>query len=191
MAQLTSNTQLLVELPGLGDLNDLPIKASTEIFQGSAVGVTSGYARQLVAGDLFGGFAEQHVNNSVATDGAAIVPVRQGGRVVLSITSAAVTDIGKPVYASDGNTFTFTATSNTRIGTVVRWVSAGVVVVQLLIPKYAVAGGGGTITDSTGGTASTTFAAITAGATYAQADMVAVKNALSQIALSLNLLQNS
>lgn len=44
------------------------------------------------------------------------------------------------------------------------------------------------ITDSTGGTPSTTFAAITAGAGYAQADMVAVKNALSQIALDLNAL---
>lgn len=42
------------------------------------------------------------------------------------------------------------------------------------------------ITDSTGGTASTTFAAIAAGATYAQGDMVAAKNALAQIALTLN-----
>lgn len=42
------------------------------------------------------------------------------------------------------------------------------------------------ITDSTGGTASTTFAAITAGSSYAQADMVAVKNALAEIAKVLN-----
>ncbi|MDE2144972.1 MAG: hypothetical protein KGJ01_03345 [Patescibacteria group bacterium] len=47
------------------------------------------------------------------------------------------------------------------------------------------------ITDSTGGTASTTFAAITAGATYAQGDMVAAKNALAQIALSLNEIRTS
>jgi hypothetical protein len=42
------------------------------------------------------------------------------------------------------------------------------------------------IVDNTGGTASTTFAAIAAGPAYAQADMVAVKNALAQIALELN-----
>jgi hypothetical protein len=42
------------------------------------------------------------------------------------------------------------------------------------------------ITDSTGGTASATFAAIAAGASYAQADIVAIKNALAQIAVSLN-----
>lgn len=45
-----------------------------------------------------------------------------------------------------------------------------------------------TYTDSTGGTASTTFAAIAAGAAYAQADMVAVKNALAQIAKDYNAL---
>ncbi len=42
------------------------------------------------------------------------------------------------------------------------------------------------LTDSTGGTAATTFAAITAGTTYAQADIVAIKNALSQVVVSFN-----
>jgi hypothetical protein len=46
------------------------------------------------------------------------------------------------------------------------------------------------ITDSTGGTPATTFAAIAAGASYAQGDMTAVKNAISQIAASLNNLTN-
>jgi hypothetical protein len=44
----------------------------------------------------------------------------------------------------------------------------------------------GAFVDNTGGTPSLTFAAITAGASYAQADMVAVKNALSEIAAWLN-----
>lgn len=45
-----------------------------------------------------------------------------------------------------------------------------------------------TITDSTGGTGSTTFAAITAGGSYAQADLTAIKNAVSEIATILNIL---
>jgi hypothetical protein len=49
----------------------------------------------------------------------------------------------------------------------------------------------GAITDNTGGTASGTFAAITAGATYAQADLVAVKNALAEIAAQLNALRTA
>ena len=44
------------------------------------------------------------------------------------------------------------------------------------------------LTDNTGGTASTTVAAITAGAAYAQADMTAVKNGLASIIKQLNLL---
>ncbi len=46
------------------------------------------------------------------------------------------------------------------------------------------------LTDSTGGTPSTTLAAITAGASYAQADMTAVKNALASQARLLNELRN-
>lgn len=38
------------------------------------------------------------------------------------------------------------------------------------------------LTDSTGGTASSTLASITAGASYAQADMAAVKNAIASLA---------
>ena len=46
------------------------------------------------------------------------------------------------------------------------------------------------LTNNTGGTVSTTLAAITAGASYAQADMTAVKNALASIADQLNKLRN-
>jgi hypothetical protein len=47
------------------------------------------------------------------------------------------------------------------------------------------------LTDNTGGIASTTFTAIAAGASYAQSDMVAVKNALSQVVLSVNEIRTS
>lgn len=42
------------------------------------------------------------------------------------------------------------------------------------------------ITDSTGGTASNTIAAITAGASYAQADLTAVKNGLASVSAKVN-----
>ena len=41
------------------------------------------------------------------------------------------------------------------------------------------------LTDSTGGTASSTLAAITAGATYAQADITAIKNGLASLAAQI------
>jgi hypothetical protein len=49
----------------------------------------------------------------------------------------------------------------------------------------------GQITDNTGGSATTTFAAITAGASYAQADMVACKNALASIAAQYNKIETA
>lgn len=44
------------------------------------------------------------------------------------------------------------------------------------------------LTDSTGGTASSTLASITAGASYSQADATAIKNALASIAAKQNLI---
>lgn len=51
-------------------------------------------------------------------------------------------------------------------------------------------GGGTALTDNTGGTVSTTLAAIAATATYAQADMVAAKNAIASLAAIVNKLIN-
>jgi hypothetical protein len=99
MSQLTANAPQIYEV---GDVNAVPVKGSSEIFLGSAVGITSGFGRQLVAGDVFGGFAEQHINNTGA-DGALAVPVKRSGRIQVAISALAVTDVGKPVYASDGN----------------------------------------------------------------------------------------
>jgi hypothetical protein len=46
------------------------------------------------------------------------------------------------------------------------------------------------LTNNTGGTISTTLAAITAGTTYAQADLTAIKNALASLADQINKLRN-
>lgn len=138
MAQLTKNTPLTYESDGIAPpQNNLPVKASTEIFLGSAVGLTAGFARQLVAADLFGGFCDQHTNNTVATDGNLMVPVKTRGRLQVAITSLAVTDINKAVYMSDGATFTLTLASNTLIGRVIRWVSTGIGIIEFSITNQA------------------------------------------------------
>lgn len=115
----------------LGDYNDLPMVAADIIYEGAAVGIVagSGHARPLVAGDAFAGFADFKADNSAGAAAAINVRVRRQGSVVLPIGSLAATNIGAAVYASDDDTFTLTATSNTKIGTVVRFVSSGVGVV--------------------------------------------------------------
>lgn len=46
-------------------------------------------------------------------------------------------------------------------------------------------------TDSTGGTASDTIAAIAAGGAYAQSDLVAIKNGIASLTAKLNALQTA
>lgn len=162
------------------NVGSLPVKASSVIYKGSAVGLTSGYARALNAGDQFGGFALQAATGGSA-DGSVYVTVQKRGMVQLSITSLAVTDIGKPVYASDDGTFTLTQSTNSPIGRVHRWISTGLGSVNFNVdhPPRVTA-----LTDNSGGTASTTIASI--GATYTQSE---VRNAIASLAAAINSLK--
>lgn len=114
---------------GVVGINGLPVKASSVIYAGSAVGLTAGYARALVAGDPFKGFALA-AQTGGATDGLVYVNVQTEGLISAAITSAAVTDVGSNVYMSDDGTFTLTPGANSLIGYVYRWESTGNVVVR-------------------------------------------------------------
>jgi len=113
----------------VGDLQDLPVIASDIIYQGAAVGDNgSGYARPLQAGDPFRGFAELKADNSAGTAGAIDVRVIKRGLIQLAVASVAITDVDRPVYASDDATFNLTGIG-TKVGVVSRFVSSGVAVV--------------------------------------------------------------
>lgn len=116
----------------LGDNEEYPVIASDIIYQGAAVGENgSGYSRPLVAGDPFQGFAISKADNSLGAAGAINVNVRARGRIILPISSLAITANDRPaVYASDDDTFTLTASTNTLIGYVSRWISTGLAVVE-------------------------------------------------------------
>lgn len=116
----------------LGDLEDYPVIAADIIYEGAAVGENgSGYSRPLAAGDVFQGFAQEHVDNSAGSAGDKRVTVKTRGRVVLAISALAITANDRPaVYASDDNTFTLTALNNSLIGYVSRWIATGQAVVE-------------------------------------------------------------
>ncbi|MGQ9367704.1 cytoplasmic protein [Azospirillum sp. ST 5-10] len=161
-----------------GDINDLPVIATDIIYQGAAVGDNgSGYARPLQAGDPFRGFAETQVDNASGSAGDKHVRVRTRGLIRLAISSLAITDVGKDVYASDDNTFTLTQGSNTRIGHVTAWMSTGVGVVAFEAAHGLVA----ELTDNSGGTPADTIAVI--GGTYSQSE---VANAIASLAAKIN-----
>lgn len=116
----------------LGNEEEYPVIASDIIYQGAAVGENgSGYSRPLVAGDPFQGFAIAQADNSAGGAGEVTVRVKARGRIELDITSIAITANDRPaVYASDDDTFTLTATNNTLIGYVSRWISTGKALVE-------------------------------------------------------------
>lgn len=179
---LTENTIRTFEI---GDENSVPVKASEVIYLGSAVGMTAGYARALNAGDTFAGFALE-AKTGTASDGGARVCVKSAGLIQLAVTSAAVTDIGKTVYASDDGTFALTSNSgaNSAIGTVHRFVSTGVAVV-----KFNASANGTTgiavLTDNSAGTANDTVQALADGSTYAN-DVAAIRNNFADLAAKIN-----
>lgn len=116
----------------IGELEDYPVIAADIIYEGAAVGENgSGYARPLQAGDRFLGFAVAQADNSGGSAGDIRVTVRTRGRVQLPISSIAITANDRPaVFASDDDTFTLTASTNSHIGFVSRWVSTGIAVVE-------------------------------------------------------------
>lgn len=137
MAQLTADVSRKYTAGSKDTRAELPVAAATTIFMGSAVGLSSGYARQLVAADTFCGFADAKAANVVDANrpgligfpsialgsaGGLTVETRAEGEIVIPLASlvgnAGVTDVGSSVYMSDGNTFTLTSTSNSLIGTV-------------------------------------------------------------------------
>lgn len=181
MAQLTADTVQTFEVGS--DSADQPVLDNVIIYRGSAVGSSGGYARQLVAGDTFLGFAEQKVDNTVTghASGFKNVPVRRIGYVQLAVGSLAVTDIGKAVYASDGNTYTLTQSTNTRVGTVHRYISSGVGIVKFNVGIAGCLGGITVLTDSSGGAANNTIQAVSA--SYTQAEM---QNNFADVAAKIN-----
>jgi hypothetical protein len=133
--------------------NPYRVKNAVRIYHGALVGIdpNSGYIQNWSSGSAalikFLGLA-MPLENSVLGDTAAspIVecPVNESGQILEGVTVAgAVAPLGGgatgrpgvPVYATDENTFTVTATSNVgAVGRLVRCTSAGVGDVQLFSP---------------------------------------------------------
>ncbi|BEP42257.1 hypothetical protein [Variovorax sp. V15] len=130
MTTLAANKPRAFEL---GTIQEYPVIAADIIFEGAAVGENgAGFARPLVAGDTFLGFAETIVDNSAGVAGQRTVRVKRRGQVQVPVVGAAAitANDGPLVYASDDDTFTLTAGANSPIGRVSRWVESGLCVVD-------------------------------------------------------------
>ncbi len=105
------------------ELIDLPIDDNALIYKGAFVGHnrSTGYARALVAGDVFLGLAYRQANNTAAghTAGGVDVRLHQAVDIVHALTGVTNADIGKDAYASADDTLTLIPTGNSRIGRVI------------------------------------------------------------------------
>jgi len=119
MTKLTTDTNRVYEL---GDINEFPVLGGELIYRGAAIGleVASGYVRDLQVGDKFLGFAEDNIDATNASDGEKNIRVKRRGNVTLELSGAALTDVGKSIYATDDNTFTLSNTSSVYIGQIIR-----------------------------------------------------------------------
>lgn len=135
-----------------GQIRRMPLQASANPFSGTLMGIAStGFVRRLTAGDRFAGVCRTAIPTAYApaADGGAEVEVFAGEFYMLvPVSGAVVADVAKckKVYASDDNTFTYTAAGNTYIGDVVAFDSvANKVLVRArtsdeLAPAVGVAG---------------------------------------------------
>ena len=90
------------------EIRTCAMATAVHIYKGAIVGLTAGgYARPLTAGDRFAGIACEEVNNAGA-DGAKVVRVYTLGDFGMALSGAAITDVGRPVFASADDTLTFT-----------------------------------------------------------------------------------
>lgn len=110
-----------------GDQKVLPVKAATKIFAGSIVCRDSnGYAvpGADTAGFVYQGIAEEYVDNTLGADGALTVRVRRGVFELVT-AGAAISDVGKPVFATDDQTVALNGSTNAvYVGTIYQFVSA-------------------------------------------------------------------
>ena len=98
----------------------LPMTVNTFVYGGSFVGVVAatGAARPLVAGDVFAGLALRNFDNTTAAPFPQdLCETEAGLEALLTVTGLnAATQLNALVYASDDQTPTLTAQSNSLIG---------------------------------------------------------------------------
>lgn len=131
------------------------------------------------------------VSSAVATDGTIVLTAPAGYTAATTITGAGAllwSEGLQKLFTQGASEFTVSYSTDITITYKgLTSIPAGTRF-DFFLPRV---GALNALTDSTGGTASNTLAAITAGASYAQADMTAVKNGLATIAAKIALIQTA
>lgn len=111
---MTTRSTDLARVFSTGDYVEYPVVATDILYQGSLIGENgSGYARPYVEGDRPLGFTvHNRCDNAAGAAGDLKVKVLQRGMVSLPLTSVAITDVGKSVWATDDDTFVYASNAD-------------------------------------------------------------------------------
>jgi hypothetical protein len=77
-----------------------------------------------VAGDVFAGHVIEQVANETGAAGDKNITVRSGRYRLDVLLTGVITDVGRPVYASDDSVITFDASGNSYVGVITKYVSS-------------------------------------------------------------------
>lgn len=116
------------------DTLELPIGANVTHYKGAWVGLDpAGYTKAFEPGDRFGGKCASYATGG-ATAGVNYVTVYIKGAFEETLTSVALTDVGKPVFATADNTLALTGHPDAYVGRITRYVTTNTCQVTLKRP---------------------------------------------------------
>jgi hypothetical protein len=119
-----------------GEQSQHPVKGMTTIYEGGMLGLASGYARELVAGDAFIGHAAEFVDNSSGSDGDLAVTHYTGiYRLQVTLTGVAINGRGQTGLCFGGRHPQLTPGSNSNVGVVVRYVTTNTAIVGFALTR--------------------------------------------------------
>jgi hypothetical protein len=108
--------------------------AAAKSYAGALIGLTGSNGRQLVAADVFVGMALFEVDNAAGAAGDKRIDLVSGIEIEVDVVGAESSAPRTKVYASDSETFTVTAQSNSLVGELTEQVSGTKWKVMLLTP---------------------------------------------------------
>lgn len=150
MAALTANREL-VNLPDQ-TLRQFEVAASVRIFKGSFVGKNpAGYVKPFVPGDVFVGIAYEEANNSTGSAGSTVggatttglVTVQTLGDFEMTVSGVAVSDAGRPVFATTDGDVALTGHPDACVGHILHKNGSNLAVIRLREPGVRPSNGEG------------------------------------------------
>jgi hypothetical protein len=116
-------------------MRDYPVGAAVHIYRDAFVGVDpAGYLKAFEPGDLFVGIAYEECDNSSGSAGDLFCTVRVRADFDHALSSVALKDIGKAVYATADNALALTGHPDAYAGRILHYENTNLCVIRLKEP---------------------------------------------------------